>query len=47
MRKEIIYGTEQIICEFICNTVQIESFLCYTKYITTCDYMCSRHLNNE
>ena len=47
IRYYYICGTEQILYDFIYNAFQIESFFCYTKYTTICDYICNRHSNNE
>ena len=43
IRNENPCGTKHTPCKFICNTVQVGTFLCYAVYIATCDYMCNSH----
>ena len=32
---------------FLCNAFQLEPFWCYATHITTWDYVCNIHSNNE
>ena len=39
INNDILCSNEQILCKFVCNSVQIETYFCY--------YMCNRHSNIE